>query len=72
MGTFKTLLLCVFKAPKYNDSYETSNKKFFAWFPIVVNTQKLPGRAIIWLQEYYVQFSKPQIFKTGFFTYEFY
>jgi hypothetical protein len=72
MKTFKLFLLCLFKAPKYDDSYETSNKKFFAWFPTVVYTQKFPGRAIIWLQEYYIQFSQAQIFKTGFFTYEFY
>lgn len=48
-------------------------QKKYAWFPIVVDTWRPRGsRAIIWLQEYYVQYYRPYCLRLGTFSHEFY
>jgi len=52
---------------------KTMVKKKYAWFPIVVTTwRSSTTKAIIWLQEYYVQYSIPYCLRLGTFSHEFY
>jgi hypothetical protein len=53
-------------------------QKRYAWLPTIVDTwRSSPTKAIIWLQEYYVQKyyvqdSKPYCLRLGTFSHEFY
>jgi len=46
--------------------------KKYAWFPIVVTTWRpSTSKAIIWLQEYYIQNSDAYCLRLGTFSHEF-